>query len=109
MLANEFYEGRRVRLPVCRKTLKIFEDRVDAGFLEESDRVLGIFVEVSIEYALVHEIGIAADVEENPSQVVKLEGGKNERIARYGVLYRFSVGADLSSRPGLIFAMIVNP
>jgi hypothetical protein len=33
---------------------------VEAGFRKESDRILGIFVKVSIEYSLVHEICIAA-------------------------------------------------
>ena len=61
---------------------------------EESDCVFGIFVEVSIEYPLVHEIRVATDVEEDPSQVVKLERGENERIASYGVLYCFSVRTD---------------
>ena len=53
-----------------------------------------IFIEVGIEYPLVHEIRVAADVEEDPSQVVELEWGENVRIARYRRLYRFSVSAD---------------
>ena len=64
------------------------------GLLEESDGILGIFVKVRVEYSLIHEIRVAADVEENPSQVVKSERGENERIAGYGVLYSFSVRAD---------------
>ena len=94
MFAHEFDECRSVRLPIHREALKIFEDRVDAGLFEESDCVFGIFVEVSIEYPLVHEIRIAADVEEDPSQVVKPERGENERIASYSVLYCFSVRTD---------------
>src|ERR1700722_972013 len=94
MFADEFYEGWSVGLPVHRKALKIFKDRVDAGLLEESDRVLGLFVEVGIEYALVHEVSVVADVEENPSQVVKLERGENVRDPRYRCLYGFSVRSD---------------
>src|ERR1700675_2714012 len=100
MFADEFYEGKSVGLPVHRKTLKIFKDRIDSSFLEERDRILGIFVEVSIEYTLVHEIGIAADVEENASQVVKPERGKNVRVARYLRLYGPSVRADRSLAAG---------
>src|SRR6516225_6024094 len=37
MVADEFCEGRGVRLPVRRKALKIFKDGVDAGRFEESD------------------------------------------------------------------------
>src|SRR5262249_1074204 len=43
MLADEFCEGRSIRLPIRREALKMFEDGVDAGFLKESDRVFGVF------------------------------------------------------------------
>src|SRR6516225_2922698 len=94
MFADEFCERRGVGLPVGWKPIKIFEDRVDAGLFEESDRIFGVFVKVRIEYSLIHKVRVAADVEENPSQIVKPEGGENERIASYRVLYGLSVGAD---------------
>jgi hypothetical protein len=98
MFAHKFDEGRGVRLPIRRETLKIFEDCIDTGLFKESDCILGIFIKVSIEYALVHEICIAADVEEDPSQVVKLEWGENKRIASNSALYFFAV------RPDYVFA-----
>src|SRR5262245_28217045 len=79
MLADEFYECWSVRLPIRREALQVFEHGVDTGFLEKCDRIFGVFVEVRVEYALIHEVGIAADVEEHPSQIVKPERGKNER------------------------------
>ena len=79
MFAHEFNECRSVRLPIHREALKIFEDCIDAGLFKERDCVFGIFIEVSIEYPLVHEIRIAADVEEDPSQVVELEREQTDR------------------------------
>ena len=66
----------------------------DPELREQGDRIFGIFVKVSVEYPLIHEIRVAADVEEDPSQVVKPERGENGRIASYRVLYGFSVRAD---------------
>src|SRR3984957_11828667 len=99
MFAHEFNECRSVRLPIHREALKIFEDCIDAGLFEESDCVFGILIEVGIEYPLVHEIRVAADVEEDPSQVVKLEWGENKRIASYSALYFFPVRPDYVLAP----------
>src|SRR4029077_658341 len=76
MFAYELCEGRSVRLPIHREAFKVSENSIDARLLEESDGILGIFVEVGVEYSLIHEIRITADVEENPSQVVKPERGR---------------------------------
>src|SRR5262249_49383379 len=94
MLAHEFCEGRGVRFPVRRKALKIFKDGVDAGLLEKSDCVFSIFVKVRIENSLIHKVRVAANIEENPSQVMKPERGQNEWIAGYRGLYSLPVGAD---------------
>jgi hypothetical protein len=99
MFAHELDECRGVRLPIHREALKIFEDGVNAGLFKESDCIFCIFVKVSIEYALVHEIRIAADVEENPSQVVELERRENKRSTSYSVLYFFPVGTDYFLAP----------
>ena len=58
-----------------------------------------IFIEVGIEYPLVHEIRVAADVEEDPSQVVELEWGENKRIASDSALYFFPVRPDYVLAP----------
>ena len=78
MFAHEFDECRRVRLPIHWKALKIFEDGVKTRFAEKSNRVFSVFVKVGVEYSLVHKVRIAADVEENPSQVVKSKRGEKE-------------------------------
>src|ERR1700722_238152 len=99
MFAYEFNECRSVRLPIHREAIEVFEDCIDAGLFKESDCVFGVFIEVSIEYPLVHEIRVATDVEEDPSQVVKLEWGENKRIASYSVLYFFPVRTDYFLAP----------
>ena len=99
MFAYEFNECRSVRLPIHREAIEVFEDCIDAGLFKESDCVFGVFIEVSIEYPLVHEIRVAADVEEDPSQVVESERGENKRIASDSVLYFFPVRTDSCFAP----------
>jgi hypothetical protein len=94
MFAHEFDECGGIRFPIQWEALKIFEDCINTGLLEESDCVLGIFVEVSIEYPLVHEIRVAADVEQDPSQIMEFEWSENERITSDSTLYFFAVRAD---------------
>src|SRR5437667_5214609 len=64
---------RSVSFPILWKSFKIFEDRVDAILREESHGVLCVLIEVSIENALIHEVGLIVDVEEHPAQVMQLE------------------------------------
>ena len=40
--------------------------------------IFGVFVEISVEDALIHKIGFAADIEEYPSQVMQLEVAREE-------------------------------
>ena len=49
MLAHELDEGRRIRLPICRKAFELLEDGIDTGRLEELNGVFGVLVEVGIE------------------------------------------------------------
>src|ERR1700683_1297086 len=110
MFAHEPNERWRVRFPIWREALKVLEDCIDAGLFKESDCIFGIFIKVSIEYALVHEIRISTDLEKDPSQVVELERGENERIASYGAFYFFffPYARITSSHPALILAIIVK-
>src|SRR5207237_1369987 len=70
---NKLDKRRSVSFPILWKSFKIFEDRVDAVLREESHGVLCVLVEVSIEDALIHEVGLLVDVEEHPAQVMQLE------------------------------------
>src|SRR4051794_20740254 len=63
MLANELDERRHIGLPVLRKAFQVLEYGRDATLGEQRHCVVGIFVELGIEDALVHEVGILADVE----------------------------------------------
>lgn len=67
MVADELDERRRVGLPVLGKTLEVLEDSIDAGCREESYSILGVFVEVRVEDALILEVGFSIDFEELPA------------------------------------------
>src|SRR6185437_11352714 len=56
VVTHELDERRRVRLPVLGKALEVFENGTKAQLREQSDGVLGVFVEVGIEDPLVHKI-----------------------------------------------------
>ena len=61
---------------------------------EERDRVLGVLVEIGVEDALIHEVGVPADVEEHPAQVVQLEYREGIGQPRDGILDVLAVLAD---------------
>ena len=76
MIAGKLDEGGGIGLPVHRKTLEILEHRPQAGGAEYFHRVFGIFIEVGVENALIHEIGVPLDGEEHPAQVMQLQDGQ---------------------------------
>ena len=76
VLTDELDECLRLGLPIFGEPFEVFEDGIKAGGPEESHSILGVFVEVSVEDALIHEIGIALDRKEDPTQVVQLEHGE---------------------------------
>ena len=94
MFAHKFDECGSVGLPIHRETFQIFERGTDPETGEQGNGIFGIFVKISVENPLIHEIRFATDVKEDPSQVVKSERGESERIGGYGVLYCFSVRSD---------------
>ena len=103
VFTNELDERWRIRLPIRRKVLEVFEDRSEAEIREEAHRVLCVFVEVGVEDALIHEVGLPFYREENPAQVMQFE--YRETVGRschrlldvFGVLVEhvFSSGNDL--------------
>jgi len=52
----------RVRLPVHRGAFELSKDGVDAGRLEETDGIFGVFVEVGVENALLDLPAVVADL-----------------------------------------------
>src|SRR2546429_2207597 len=103
MVAHKLYERRRICFPIHREALQILERGVDPHTGEQRNGIFGVLVEVSVEEPLVHEIRFAADVKENPSQVMQLEGCKSrgtfcDRILNFlSILtdYLFSARLDL--------------
>src|SRR6478609_7248442 len=64
MLAHKCHEGCRIGLPVLWESFEILEDCRNARGGEQRNSVLGVFVEVGVENALVHEIGFPFDGEQ---------------------------------------------
>src|SRR3954451_1350365 len=93
VLTDEFDEGRRIRFPVHGKTLKILEHRVDPGLREKSYCILRVLIEVGIEYALIHEVSVAADVEEYPAQIMQLQRREESRVTGNAILDGLAVPA----------------
>ena len=73
MVAEELDHRREIGPPIVGPPFQVNEDGGDAGLDEKRDGILQIFVEIRIENALVHEVGVALDREEHPAQVVQLE------------------------------------
>src|SRR4051812_45826577 len=80
VVANKLYECWNVGLPIFWKAFKIFKSGRHSGFREKSDGIIGVFIKIGIEYALVHEILITADIEQDPLQVVEFQRCEEERI-----------------------------
>jgi hypothetical protein len=53
--------------------------------------VFRIFIEVGIENALIHEVGIPFDGKEHPAQVMELQDSQRVRLRRNRVLDVFCV------------------
>ena len=51
----------------CGKPFQVLEDGIDAVLREQRDRILGVLVEVGVEDALVHEVGVACRCRRAPS------------------------------------------
>ena len=76
------------------KESRTLERRLDAGLPEEDRGVFAVFVEVSVEYALIHHVTLAVDLENDPSQVMRLEDGKCIGSVCDGLLDDLGVVAD---------------
>src|SRR5215831_16797673 len=73
VLTEKLHDGRGIGRVICWPALESFERRLDAGLPEEGRGVFAVFVEVSVEYALIHHVTLAVDLEDDPSQVMGLE------------------------------------
>src|SRR3954447_5703461 len=94
VFANKLDECWNVRLPVLGKTFKVLEHCVHSDLLKQGYCILGVLVEICIEDSLIHEIRVLSNIEENPSQVVKLERCKCIGHIRNRSLDGLAVGAD---------------
>src|SRR3954447_22897473 len=101
VVAHELDERSGVRLPVLREPFKVLKDRPEAGPREDAYGVFGVLVEVGVEDALVHEVGVLADVEEHPAQVVELQHGEEVRRLGHPLLDPLGVRIEILLGAGL--------
>src|SRR5215211_1883313 len=94
MVAHKLYERRCICFPIHREAFQILERGVDPHTGEQRNGIFGVLVKVSVEEPLVHEIRFAADVKENPSQIVQLEGCKSRGTFCDRILNFLSILAD---------------
>src|SRR5215204_447273 len=109
MVAHKLYERRCICFPIHREAFQILERGVDPHTGEQRNGIFGVLVKVSVEYPLIHEIRFAADVKENPSQIMQLEGARAEGLSAIAFSIFFPYSRIACSRPDLTFAMIVKP
>src|SRR3954451_3138192 len=94
MFTDKLDECWYVRLPVLGKTFKVLENCVHSDLLEQGYCVLGVLVEICIEYPLIHEVSVFSNVKQNPSQIVQLESFKGIRHVPNRCLDGLAVGTD---------------
>src|SRR5688572_17193792 len=95
MVADELDECGWVRLPVVGKPFELLKNCVNAGSLEQLNRVLRVLVEIRIENSLVHEVLVLTDVKEHPPKVVELQRRERVRARRDRFLDALPVAPDL--------------
>ena len=82
MFPEKLVPRGHIALPVLGEPLEIYERRRDASRSEERHGVLEVLVEVGVEDALIHEVRVPFDFEQQPAQVVQFERRKNLRSRR---------------------------
>src|SRR5262245_10490624 len=96
VIANELRKCRDISLPVLGKPFQIFEGGVQAPLAEYCDGIIGVLVEISVEYPLVHEIRLTSDVEEDPLQIVEFKGNQEGWIPLHRLFNLVRIGAHRS-------------
>src|SRR5215813_7478086 len=94
MFPDKLNERIRIGLPVHRKPFEVFKDSAHAKAQEQGHCVFSVFVEVSVEDSLIHEVQSVADVEQHPTKIMKLQRRKAVRVGCYCAFNSLSVCPD---------------
>src|SRR5262249_2006589 len=86
MLAKKLGNRGQVRPPVLRPSFQVCENRGDASLVENRECVLDVFIEIGVKDALIHEVQPRTNVEQDPAEVMKLEGCENGRVSLHRLL-----------------------
>src|SRR5437763_4833115 len=101
VIAKELDHGWQVCPPVFGPALQIYEDGYDAGLVEKRDGVLKILVEIGIEDALIHEVQTGADIEQDPTEIMKAQRREQVWVTLHCVFKRPAVRANSVFPSGL--------
>ena len=69
--------------------------------VEKRYGILDIFVEIGVEDALIHEVQTRADIEQDPTEIVKPQRREHGRVALHSLFNRLAVLADRVFPSGL--------
>src|SRR5215217_9523553 len=105
MITHKLYESWRIGFPIHRKPFQILEHGGEPRGAKNRNGIFGVFVKIGVEIPLIHEVGFATDVKENPSKVMEFERSENRGIFCYRFLnyvtmfayYLFSAGLGLNN------------
>src|SRR5436305_6508741 len=95
VFAKEVDECWYVRLPVLGKAFKVLEDCVYSDLFKQGYGIFSVLVKICIEDALVHEVRVRSNIEENLSQIVRLERCKCIGYIRNRFLNSLAIVSDL--------------
>lgn len=86
MFADKSDEALRIGLPIHREALKVFKNGPHASGAEKRHGILRVLVEVCIEDALIHEVGLAVNRKQYPPQIMQFQRRENIWLVLYGIL-----------------------
>ena len=110
MYGKKFLPRGHIALPVLGEPLKMYEHHRDASRSEERHGVLEMYLSKWVsKNALIHEVRVPFNFEQQPAQVMQFERRKNVRGLGHRFLNRFAVLANGCFQPGLTFARIEKP
>src|SRR5215211_7967271 len=94
MVAHILYECRRICFPISREAFQILEHGGEPRGAKNRNGIFGVLVKIRVEISLIHEVGLATDVKDDPSQVMQLENCKKRGIFGDSFLNYLSMVAD---------------
>src|SRR5258705_6641052 len=94
VVAEELDAGCWILPPVRWPAFEVLKNRRDACAVEKGHGILRVFVEIGIEDALIHHVGLSLDGDEHPFQVVRFEHCNNVRLVSDCLLHDLGMAVE---------------